>query len=274
METQLATNIRGQYQRLLAQNSGLATHLADIAQYLGRDPGIFLEGFIKYDSDVGAYGNKIYDNLVVKAGMYVKYFVQESYQYERQVILRDMVHSCPGVRSVVDVGFAVPGFYVRDLLEERNDVQITLLDKFPSSLTFTEAVFASLGLVAWRSRVTLGLFDMDKGFPPGLFDVYIFFDSLEHTKDPTAFLKTLVASAPERATFLFSLPVERLNVSSGGTNDPMHFIEFKTEEEIRRWIKQSGLTMVEERLVSPMKGDFWLPEEGAFSNLIVKAVKK
>ncbi len=273
METQLADKIRSQYERMLAQSPGLATHFADIAKRLGQNPDIFLEGFIKYDSNVGAYGNQIYDELVVKAGMYAKFFVQESYQYERQLILKDMMCSCPGIRSIVDVGFAVPGFYVKELLEERNEVQLTLLDKFSSSLTFAEAVFASRGW-DWRDRVKLGIFDMDKGFPPGLFDVYVFFDSLEHTQDPTSFLKTLVTSAPERSTFLFSLPVERQNVSGRGTSNPMHFIEFKTEEEIRRWVKQSGLTIVEERSIAPGKGDFWLPEEGAFSNLIVKAVKR
>lgn len=267
---QAQKKIEEQYRQTLANNQELAAQVACTAKSLGNNPSIFLDGFLKYDTNVGTYGNKIYEDVSVKAGMFFKYFVEESYQSERQAILADMVRSCEGIKNLVDVGFAVPGKYVLETLKERPDVHMTLLDKFQSSITFSEAFLSCVNSV-WKNQITLGTYDMDLNVSPGQFDLYIFFDSIEHTKNPGVFLNTVLSSAPKDATFIFSLPIERIEVSGGEEGDQMHFIEFTSEDAIRGWLKKHNLEILEEKTTKPKAGDVWLPIEDTFYNLIVKA---
>lgn len=264
--------IKDQYFRTLANNKELASQVACVAKQLDGDSGVFLKGFLKYDTDVGTYGNKIYADVAVKAGMYFKYFIEESYQFERQAILSEMVRSCTDIETLVDIGFAVPGKYVLETLKNRPEIHMTLLDKFESSITFSETLL-SCATVNWKDQIKLGTYDMDSDVSPGAFDAYIFFDSIEHTKNPDAFLDTILASASEDSYFIFSLPIEKVEVSGGAKGDPMHFVEFLTEDEIRKWLEKHNLKILEERIAKPKSGDFWLAIGESFQNLILKTQK-
>ena len=270
--TEAQKKIKDQYERTLQKNKELALQVACAANKVGESPSLFLDGFLKYDTNVGTFGNKVYEDIAVKAGMYFKYHVEESYHFERQAILSEMIRSCKEIRSIVDIGFAVPGKYVMETLKERPSVHITLLDKFPSSIALSEALLSCLGH-PWKDQITLGMYDMDSTTMPGEFDAYVFFDSIEHTKDPSGFLDKLLASTPQGAYFIFSLPIERIEVSGGGEGDDMHFIEFLSEDEIREWLTSHGLTILEERVTKPKQGDVWLPVEDTFYNLILKTKK-
>lgn len=262
--------IRDQYQRTLIANRDLAKQVLCVSKKLGHD--VFLDGFLKYDTNVGTYGNKIYEDVAVKAGMYFKYFIKESYQSERQEILSNMIRSCAGIKTIVDVGFAVPAKYVLENLNKRKEVHMTLLDKFSSSITFSEALLSCVDQ-NWKKQISINTFDMDEGISPGSFDLYIFMDALEHTKDPSSYLKTVIDSAPPNAYFIFSLPVEQIEVAGGSEGDPMHFIQFNSDEEIRVWLKGHNLKIIEDKITRPKAGDVWLPVEGTFYNLIIKAQK-
>src|SRR3989344_5384560 len=87
------------------------------------------------------------------------------------------------IKSIVDVGFAVPGKYVLETLQERPSVHMTLLDKFESSIRFSEALLTCVA-PSWKEQITIDTYDMDSYILPKKSDLYIFFDSIEHTKNP------------------------------------------------------------------------------------------
>ena len=263
--------ITEQYRKTLSSNKTLKKQVECIANKLNVNQEIFLDGFIRYDTELGSYDNSIYADLSVKAGMYFKFFVEESYHFERQNILANMVQSCPNTKSIVDIGYGVPGKYVLDALKDKN-VAITLLDKFDVSNLFSKALFSCVSN-DWKKYIALAKFDMDKNVSPGVFDVYVMSDSIEHTKNPDLFLERLLENAPDHAYFILSIPIEKAEISGGSEEGHVHFIEWRTKDEARKWLKQKGLEILEEKVVKPTDGDYWLEDKDTFYNLIVKTSK-
>jgi hypothetical protein len=268
----LKERLTKQYKNILSSNSELAERIECIAQKLGVETDIFLKGIFKYDIELGTYDNTAFEDIAVKGAMYFKQYIPDSFHIERHNILADMVSSCTNIKSLIDIGYGAPGKYVRDILKEKRDVSVTLADRFESSRLFSEALFSCLDL-EWKNKVTLKEFDMNNMKAPGVFDLYIFFDSIEHTKDPDGFFQLTVNNAPKGAYFILSLPIGHSELSGGSNKEPMHYVEWLSVKESKEWVKSFGLKIIREEIARPKKGDFWVEVKEDFYNYIVKAVK-
>jgi hypothetical protein len=266
----LESEITNQYRETIDGNSRLEAVLSNTAERLGIDPEEFLGGLLKYDAEHGTYDNRIYADSTVRGALYLKYFVEDSYHVKRQEILSDLVSKVKG-NTFVDIGYGAPGLYVEDYIIP-NKKELTLLDKFNSASEFSDALLSSITDTDWKSHITLGEYDFDTLKSPGSFDTYILFDSIEHAKDPTNSFQAIIDSAPDGANFLLSLPIGPADEAGGSADEPVHFIEWLTAEEIIDWVKSFNLSIEESQELKLMKGDLW-SESGNFSNLIIWAKK-
>ena len=84
---------------------------------------------------------------------------------------------------------------------------------------------------------------MDSLEPPGQFEGYIFWDSIEHTKDPTKYLQMISQTSPADATFFFSIPI--------GPPVPVHFMFWESEALAEEWLNDNGLRVLSRTTVRP-----------------------
>ena len=108
---------------------------------------------------------------------------------------------------------------------------------------------------------------MDTLESPGQYDGYIFWDSIEHTKNPTGYLKMIVGSSPANATFFFSIPI--------GPPVPVHFMSWASEGIAEKWLNDNGLKVISRRTVRPNPTVDLFAEsfDEPFYNLIVDCKK-
>lgn len=221
-----------------------------------------MQAFMLYDEDVYAYGNEVYDSVAIRFVLYLHNHIEGSWHIERQEILREFV-SYLGPSSLVDIGYGVPGAYVRTCLFADKDCHITLLDKYASARRFSASLLNKWSK-EWYKKITLGEIDLDhenNGLSP--FDAYIFFDSIEHASEPDKAFERIVTSAPPHAAFILSLPV--------GPRVPVHFKEWATEEHVFCWLQQYPLSIIKtERTFPKPEVDLFAKSlGGSFHNVMV-----
>lgn len=145
--------------------------------------------------------------------LYMHNILQGSWHIERQQFLYDLVkkHS---PNSLVDIGFGIPGKYIKAYVLKKR-IKTSLLDCFPSASKFGKELL-TIWDKNWNKVVKFSEYNMDTLKSPGQFDGYIFWDSIEHTKSPTNYLKMIIENSPANATFFFSIPI--------GPPVPVHFM--------------------------------------------------
>lgn len=203
-----------------------------------------IRAFITWDLDPDAYGNEFYDSIPVRFAMHLKNRAPGAWHIKRQQATVDLLRQKP-FSSLVDVGFGVPQQYVQKVVLKQEGVHCTLLDIYESAITFGQALVQYWDK-SWQQKVTLKQHDMNSGKAVGQFDVYLLQDSIEHTKNPAAYLNSLVKQAPSHARFIFSLPI---NV--GSEHEPSHFIGWSSDAEAKDWLEQSGLQVMSTTPIKP-----------------------
>ncbi len=186
--------------------------------------------YVQYDLNIWGYGNEFYESLAARMVLHLKYQQKESWHNERQRHISEIL-SLTGKRKMIDIGFGAPSRYVRDYIFKRPETELTLADCYESALTFADAILDYWN-PCWKERITLLKHDMNACRAPAGHDLYIFQDSIEHIKNPEAYLKTI----KEGSLVLFSLPICK---KSGP-----HEIAWHTLEEARGWLELQGFKSV------------------------------
>lgn len=192
-----------------------------------------MEGYLAWDLDPDSYGNEVYTSIKVRFAMYIHYLLKGSWHEVRQDEVLKILNNYENV-SVVDVGFGAPQKYVKEALNNKK-WRVTLAEFDNSALKFSETLL-NYWNKDWENIVNLKKYDMDSREYIGDYDIYMFQDSIEHTKNPTEYLYELVKKSPRNSKFIFSLPVEKNAVATGS-----HHISWQTKEMIVEWLNKCGL---------------------------------
>ncbi len=214
-------------------------------------------------------GNDFYSSPAARAALYLHSLVKTSYQQTRQdVVVMFLEQLALKEGKIAEIGFGVPSRYVTEHLMKRPGWEITLIDRDPGAIAFAEAVI-NCTTPQVLERVNLRMVDMDEMVYVGDFDVYLFLDSIEHTKDPTGYLLLTVNRSRPGSAFIFSLPICQ-------NPTPMHYAQFLNPEESRTWLYECGLRIDSEVIVNPVPTtDFFAGRiEGGFRNLMVLCKKR
>jgi hypothetical protein len=224
----------------------LAEETLAIARYQGEFDYLFSElkisrdevirAFITWDLDPDAYGNEFYDSVAARFAMHLKNRAEGSWHKKRQVVTVKILQRY-SFTKIVDVGFGVPQQYLKDIVLKQRII-CQLLDAYPSAITFGQALL-NYWDNEWSKTVNVKQYDMNSGKSLEPFDVYLFQDSIEHSDNPTEYLKTAVAQAPQNSRFIFSLPI-----AVGEAHEPSHMINWSDKTEAEQWLRASGLRIL------------------------------
>ena len=223
-----------------------------------------IELFIKYNLDVYAIDNAIYNSSAIPLILHLHNLVAQSWHQERQdTILKFLQEVNP--RSIADIGFGVPSKYTRHLLAEKRSI-LTLCDFSEHAFKFAE-VLLGIWDRNWASLINFRRMNMETGDYIGAYDLYMFIDSIEHVTDSARYLKKYVSLSPPSSQFILSLPI--------GPLIPMHYIAWSTTQEALAWLKQCDLMVENMREVRVNPGVDLFAEQYNYEyyNVIVRCKK-
>jgi 2-polyprenyl-3-methyl-5-hydroxy-6-metoxy-1,4-benzoquinol methylase len=172
-------------------------------------------------------------------------------------------------KHIIDVGYGTPAPYLLEYMSENKEMTVTLADQDPSANEFAKEIIESKN-PEFLNRIKFKVYDMDAQEYPEDAEIYLYLDSIEHTKNPTEYFHKITAQMPKGGYFILSMPV----CSMKGLEN-FHYDEWLTDEESRQWIQDGGLEIVAEDVVYPnMKVDFFAElVEGGYHNHLVLAKK-
>lgn len=205
------------------------------------------EEFKSYNLGLGgeiAGGNKFYGEVYTPIVLMIHGFAKESYHEMRELHAEELI-ALAGGRNIVEVGYGFPSPHIFNTLKKGKCSKYTLLDFDQNINTFSRDTILDFSSVDPR-MVSAENYNMDDMQYPGDYDTYIYLDSMEHTQNPTEYLKMLVSEMKSGAKLVMSIPVTDLE------NSPLksfHFHEWKTILDSQEWLKSSGLSILEERVV-------------------------
>lgn len=197
------------------------------------------EMFINYNLDILSFGNEIYKKKEMKMVLHLHNCINGSWHQDRQKTLIELIDYLKP-KTIADIGFGVPSRYVKNIIEQHADICLTLADRDNDAIEFVK-ILMSYWDTDWIKNIKLVYYDIDSNIYIGDYDLYIFQDSIEHTLDPTAYLKLIVDHSPAESRFILSLPIAPLL--------PMHSISWNTKEDAKAWLKAAGLTINKEKQV-------------------------
>ena len=224
-----------------------------------------IQAYVKYDMDVFAYENEIYEPLAMRFVLYLHNLLKGSWHQERQQAILELLRLA-NPESTVDMGFGVPTKYVREYTLETKK-KLLLVDIYASAFEFSKVLLNYLN-PSWKEFISFKQLDMNTQEFIGKFDCYIFQDSIEHVKDATEYLTKTVKLAPKNASFILSLPI--------GPKVPIHPISWNNEEDAEKWLNKCGLKIInkKEMRVNPNVDLFVDKFEKEFYNIAVLCNKK
>ena len=225
-----------------------------------------VQEYVNYDLDVFDYENEIYEPIAMRLVLHVHSLLDGSWHQNRQNIILEFLKKID-FNTAVDIGFGVPTKYLRSYLANKSTKKFTLVDLYDSAFDFAKALLPKFSN-SWKKTINFGKVDMNEMNYIGDYEVYLFQDSIEHTKDPTTYLKKTVSSSPENSKFILSLPI--------GPTVPCHYIEFKDKNSAIKWLEDSGLRIEESKdaFVNPKVDLFATDLDEKFYNFIVSCSKK
>lgn len=217
---------------------------------------------------VDEYENKHYQQLVARLTLHFHNLVKETYHRKRQAIILGFLRKV-NPRHIIDVGYGTPAPYLLQYMLENQDMTVTLADQDSGANEFAEEIIRNKN-PELLTRVNFKVYDMDTQEYPEDADVYLYLDSIEHTKNPTEYFHKITSQMPKGSCFILSMPV----CSMKGLEN-FHYDEWLTDEESRNWIKNGGLDIIDEEVVYPNpKVDFFAElVEGGYHNHLVLARK-
>jgi len=225
-----------------------------------------IQEYVNYDLDVFNYENEVYEPIAMRLVLHVHNLLDGSWHQDRQNAILEFLNKID-FDSVVDIGFGVPTKYLRSYLANKSTKKFTLIDLYDSAFDFAKALLSKLSN-SWDKNINFEKVDMNTMKYVGDYDIYLFQDSIEHTIDPTAYLKKTVSSSPNNSKFILSLPI--------GPAMPCHYIEFKEKESAIKWLEDARLKIEESKevFVNPKVDLFATDFDEEFYNLIVLCSKK
>lgn len=163
-------------------------------------------------------------------------------------------------QSIIDVGYSSPQDYLLDdgfvvnrsiNLVESSDVA----EKVSRIILDLEQIPAD--------NITFKNENMNDMRYVGDADAYVFLDSIEHMTDPTKYLHIQVGNAKDDSHFIFSVPIGKI-----ASFRNVHFGEWLTDADARKWLEDSGLVVLDEKsaIPNPQVDNFAKSIIGGFHN--------
>jgi len=232
-----------------------------LLKYFNLSEKKLIQEYVNYDLDVFDYENEIYEPVSMRLALHLHNLLDGSWHQDRQNTIFRFLKKI-NFNSAVDVGFGVPTKYLRNYLADKSAKKFTLIDLYDSAFDFAKTLLSQLS-DSWEKSVNFKKIDMNTMKYVGDYDVYLFQDSIEHTKDPTGYLKKTVSLSPKDAKYILSIPI--------GPIVPCHYIEFKEKKSAIKWLKEVGLKVEKSKevFVNPEVDLFAINLDEKFYNLIV-----
>ena len=203
-----------------------------ICKSLGVDKNDVINEFFHYNLDVqSCEGNEVYNSLANRFVLHIHNLIEGSWHIERQRVTKEFIQNA-SPRNMVDIGFGVPSQYVYDFVIKNSIFNVTFIDRYDSAFLFARKLLDQWS-DNWDTKVFFSKRNMDDNDYIGDYDLYLFQDAIEHTVNPTEYLKKHVEFAPKNSKFIVSLPI--------GPLFPRHYMAWQTGEEGKSWIESCGL---------------------------------
>ncbi len=212
------------------------------------------------------YKNEQYRKIVAKITLHFHNLVKGTYHQKRHGLVLSFLNKVRP-KHLMDIGYGVPGPYLIPYLQSNQEATATLADQDPSAEEVARKIISNEAPELLR-RVKFAVYNMDTQEYPGDADVYLFLDSIEHTKNPTEYLKMIVKKSRAGTYFIFSIPICKMRDLEG-----FHYDEWLNDEDARKWLRNAGLKIVEEGLAFPNPAVDYFAEltEGGYHNILILA---
>lgn len=198
-----------------------------------------VEGFIRYNLDLKAYGNEIYQSIPARMVVYIHKLIKNSWHEYGQNIFAELLEEIQP-KTVADIGFGVPTLYIKKAIANKIP-RLTLFDLNNSAFTFAKEVFGFWDK-QWQQTITFKQIDMESFEFVGDFELYIFQETIEHVSNPSLYLSKHVNLSRSTAKFLFSMPI--------GPLIPSHYISWHSRFEALKWLEEHGLKILFDKPIS------------------------
>ncbi len=217
---------------------------------------------------VDEYENKHYQNLATRLTLHFHNLVKETYHRKRQKIIIDFLRQI-NPKHIIDIGYGTPAPYLFEYMPENKEMTVTLADQDQTAEKFAREIIKNKN-PEFLHRTKFKIYNMDTQEYPEDADVYLYLDSIEHTKKPTEYFHKIINQARKGSHFVLSIPI----CSMKGLEN-FHYAEWLTDEESRQWVKEGNLEIITEDVVYPNpKVDFFAElVEGGYHNYLVLARK-
>lgn len=217
---------------------------------------------------VDEYQNEQYRKVVARLTLHFHNLVQGTYHRQRHALVSSFLEQVKPMH-LMDVGYGVPGPYLIPYLRSNLSAVATLADQDPTAEETARLIISNAD-PKLLERIKFSVYDMNTQEYPGDADVYLYLDSIEHTKNPTEYLKMMVEKAKADSHFIFSIPVCLMKGLEG-----FHYDEWLSDEAAREWVKASGLSIVSEGVAMPNPAVDYFAElvPGGYHNSLILAKK-
>jgi len=196
-----------------------------------------------YDSDVYGYDNDVYSSIPIRFVQYLHARKYGSWHVAKnRTISAWLANYWPC--NVVDVGYGIPQSYLLDRIPFPTNGSFKLLEKYDSAKLFGEQI-VDIYEDQSNSKISFYKFDMDND-DIGLYgnsDIYMFLDSLEHTRNPEELLKRTRIAAHDESVIFLSLPI--------GEIVPVHSISWSSADDIISWVVRNGFKVKRTKELAP-----------------------
>lgn len=223
------------------EHSTYGKQLESIIAKLNLSKEHIINEFLHYNLELSdSIGNEVYRPIANRMVLHIHNLIPKSWHQDRQNTITELIKKI-SPNNTIDIGFGVPTKYIQDYILQNQNIKLTLCDVYDSAFQFAEALLDQWS-VTWRNQINFKKLDLNTQEHVGDFDLYLLQDSIEHTIDPTSYLKNCVLLSPSSAAFIVSLPI--------GPIFPRHFYAWHTDEEAINWLGECGLKIEEQRSVT------------------------
>jgi len=269
----LRKRIHGDLLRLVDKtldDKEVGSKIKKLMDYFNIDEGALKKEVLSYTLNKGVKGyvNSHYRKVVSRLTLFFHNLVKGTYHGKRHKLVLSFLRKTEATK-LMDIGYGVPGPYLFAYLKEKPTANIILADQDQSAEKFARKAL-SIENSELLKRTNFLVYDMNTQIYPGDAQVFLYLDSIEHTKQPTEYLKKIVNRAPRKSYFIFSLPISKKKGLEG-----FHFAEWLKDEDAKNWVKKAGLKIIDEGTAYPNPEVDYFAEfnEGGYHSYLVLAQK-
>ncbi len=213
----------------------IGLRIKKLMDYFDVSVDILKKEVLSYTLDKGekGYVNDRYRQAVARLTLFFHNLVKGTYHEKRHELVYSFLKKI-GATRLMDVGYGVPGPYLFFYLMEKPEATIILADQDQSAEEFAKGVLLTENSKLLE-RTSFLVYDMNSKTYPGGAEVYLYLDSIEHSKYPTEYLKMMVEKVAAKSYFIFSIPICKMKGLEG-----FHFAEWLKDEEAKRPMNPPG----------------------------------